>query len=146
MRENNVLPAFAIGNEGVGTSRSPGNYAEALSVGAMDSNDHVATFSSSIKFDRPTEPFQPNCVAPGVNVISAKPGGGVQAMDGTSMATPHVAGVAALLIGSEPDATVDDIEKAILKSCTSLNGVPGIRQGAGLVNPSGALNELRNIH
>jgi subtilisin len=65
-------------------------------------------------------------------------------MDGTSMATAHVAGVAALLIGSEPNASVDDIEFAILKSCTPLTGVPSIRQGAGLVNPSGALNELRN--
>ena len=146
LRENNVLPVFAIGNEFAGSSRSPGNYAEALSVGAVDSNDLVADFSSSIKFDRPEEPFQPNCVAPGVNVISANPGGGVQAMDGTSMATPHVAGVAALLIQSEPNASVDDIEAAILKSCTPLNGVPSIRQGAGLVNPSGALNELRNIH
>jgi subtilisin family serine protease len=146
LRQNNVLPVFALGNEGPGTSRSPGNYPEALSIGAMDSNDHVAAFSSSIRFDRPVEPFQPNCVAPGVNVISAKPSGGVQAMDGTSMATPHVAGVAALLIGSDPDASVDDIEAAILKSCTPLNGVPSIRQGAGLVNPAGALNKLRNIH
>ena len=145
LRENNVLPVFAIGNEGPGTSRSPGNYPEALSVGMVDSNDHVDFRSSSIKFDREIEPFQPNCVAPGVNVISAKPGGGVQAMDGTSMATPHVAGVAALLIQSKPNASVDDIEAAILKTCTPLNGVPIIRQGAGLVNPSGALNELRNI-
>jgi subtilisin len=146
LRQNNVLPVFGIGSEGPGTSRSPASYPEALSVGAMDSNDHVADFSSSIKFDRPIEPFQPDCVAPGVNVISPKPGGGVQAMDGTSMATPHVAGVAALLIGSDPDASVDDIEAAILKTCTPLNGVPSIRQGAGLVNPSSALNKLRNIH
>jgi subtilisin len=64
LRENNVLPVFAIGNEFANSSRSPGSYPEALSVGAMDSNDQVADFSSSIKFNRPIEPFQPDCVPP----------------------------------------------------------------------------------
>ena len=125
LRENGVLPVFAIGNEGPGTSRSPGNYPEALSVGAIDSNDHVAAFSSSIKFDRPIEPYQPDCVAPGVNVNSAKPGGGIQSMDGTSMATPHVAGVAALLFGSQPNSSVDDIQLAILKTVPLLRACLG---------------------
>jgi len=76
LRDRGVLPVFAVGNEGPGTSRSPGNYVEALSVGAMDDNDKVADFSSSQRFDRPDNPLVPDLVAPGVGVMSAKPGGG----------------------------------------------------------------------
>src|SRR5205814_7481129 len=102
-----VLPVFAIGNEGPGTSRSPGNYTETLSVGAVDRHMRVPAFSSSIHFNRDLDPDQPDLVAPGVGVISARPGGGYMAMDGTSMATPHVTGVAALLWEAKPEATVD---------------------------------------
>jgi subtilisin len=142
LRENGVLPIIAIGNEGFGFSRSPGNYPEALSVGAIDSNDHVARFSSSIRFNRDIEPYQPNCVAPGVNVISAKPGGGVQAMSGTSMATPHIAGVAALILESQPTATADQLEKAILDTCKPLTGEIKERYGNGLIDPTAAIGAL----
>jgi subtilisin len=142
LRENGVLPIIAIGNEGLGFSRSPGNYPEALSLGAIDSNDHIARFSSSIRFNRDIEPYQPDCVAPGVNVVSAKPGGGVQAMSGTSMATPHVAGVAALLFESQPTATDDQVEKAILDTCKPLTGEIQERYGNGLIDPSAAIDAL----
>ncbi|MCP8308798.1 MAG: S8 family serine peptidase [archaeon] len=142
LRSNGVLPVFAIGNEGPGTSRSPGNYAEALSVGAIDSEKQVAYFSSSITFNRPVEPQQPNVVAPGVDVISAKPGGGVQSMDGTSMATPHVAGVAALLFQAKPDASIEQVEEAIQTTCEPLTGIPQERYGFGLANPQKALDKL----
>jgi hypothetical protein len=129
LRQQGVLPVFAIGNEGPGTSRSPGKYAETLAVGALDENDQVASFSSSITFNRTLKPNEPDLVAPGVNVISAKPGGGVQAMDGTSMATPHVAGVAALLLQAVPTATVEQLEQALVGTCDVLPGVPALRQG-----------------
>jgi subtilisin len=79
LRERGVLPVFAVGNEGPGESRSPGNYAEALSVGAHDRAHEVAYFSSSQRFDRKLDPIVPDLVAPGVAVSSAKPGGGYQA-------------------------------------------------------------------
>jgi subtilisin family serine protease len=142
LRERGVLPVFAIGNEGPGTSRSPGNYAEALSVGAIDRDGAVAWFSSSIAFHRPVESHQPNVVAPGVGVVSAKPGGGVQSMDGTSMATPHVAGVAALLLEAQPAATVDQVEHAIQSTCTPLPHHSPLRSGFGLLNPCAALRAL----
>lgn len=145
LRDRGVLPVFAIGNEGPGSSRSPGNYAEALSVGAMDKNNRVADFSSSITFARPAEPNQPNIVAPGVDVISAKPGGGVQSMSGSSMATPHVAGVASLLFQAKPDASVAQIEEAIQTTCTQLPSDPPLRYGFGLVNPREALKKLKAL-
>jgi subtilisin family serine protease len=117
LRDQNILPVFAVGNEGVGTSRYPGNYPEALSVGAHDRFGRVASFSSSQRFERTTDPLVPDLVAPGVGVVSARPGGGFQVMDGSSMATPHVAGLAALLMQAHPDATVDEVEGAIFRSC-----------------------------
>ena len=45
IRSRQVLPVFAVGNEGPGTSRSPGNYSQSLSVGAMDKDHTVADFS-----------------------------------------------------------------------------------------------------
>jgi subtilisin family serine protease len=142
LRQQGVLPVCAIGNEGSGTSRSPGNYAETLAVGAVDQNGQVADFSSSITFNRTLKPNEPDVVAPGVGVISAKPGGGVQSMDGTSMATPHVAGVAALLFQAAPQVTIDQLEQALVGTCTVLPGQLPLRQGAGLVNPAAALEML----
>lgn len=142
LREQGILPVFAIGNEGPNTSRSPGNYAEALSVGAIDSRKHMAGFSSSIVFSRPDEPNQPNVVAPGVNVYSAKAGGGSLTLNGTSMATPHVAAVAALLWQAKPDATVSEIEEAILSTCDIVKKEDAGRFGKGIVNAPHALKQL----
>ncbi len=142
LRQRGILPVFAVGNEGPGTSRSPGNYAEALSVGAMGEDQHVADFSSSRKFDRPGDPLVPDLVAPGVNVISAKPGGGYQAMDGSSMATPHIAGLAAVLMQAAPTATIDEIEQAIFDSCTLLKGDAVERQNRGVPDALVALAKL----
>jgi subtilisin len=145
IRDNGAVFICAIGNEGPGTFRIPGAYAPPLAIGATDSNDRVAPFSSSSIFNRPNDPIQPNLVAPGVNVISAKPGGGVQAMSGTSMATPHVAGLAALLVEHRPNATVHEIETAILESCKPLHGEKKERYGRGLVDAVEAANKLKNI-
>jgi subtilisin len=144
LRQQGVLPVFAIGNEGVGTSRSPGNYAEALSVGACDLSHQVPRFSSSMTFIRPDEPQQPNVVAPGKSVVSAKPGGGVSSLDGTSVAAPHVAGVAALLFEARPTASVAELEAAIQSSCTPLPNDSALRFGFGLVDAPAALQALRS--
>jgi subtilisin len=142
LRQRGVLPVFAVGNEGPGTSRSPGNYSEALSVGAMDRSREVAFFSSSQRFARPIDPVVPDLVAPGVGVISARPGGGFQSMDGSSMATPHVAGLAALLLEAKPNATVDELERALLESCALEPGQSLDRAGHGLPNGPQALKIL----
>jgi subtilisin family serine protease len=142
LRARNVLPVFAVGNEGPGTSRSPGNYAEALSVGASDDDDAVADFSSSQRFRRRRDPLVPDLVAPGVDVISAKPGGGWQAMDGTSMATPHVAGLAALLFEARPRATVTQVERAIFRACARGPSLPEGRCNRGIPSAVRALEEV----
>jgi subtilisin len=117
LRNRGVLPVIAVGNEGPGTSRSPGNYDVVLSVGAGDDKDHVPDFSSSQRFARTADPFVPDLVAPGVAVLSSLPGGKFGKLSGSSMATPHVAGLAAILWQAKPGASVDEIEAAILGSC-----------------------------
>ena len=139
IRARGILPVFAVGNEFPGSSRSPGNYWQALSVGACDEQLEVADFSSSQLFKRKSDPLVPDLVAPGVSVISAKPGGGYQSMDGTSMATPHIAGLAALLWEAKPKATVNQIEKAIFGSCQLSPKMAQMRANRGFPNGPKAL-------
>ena len=142
LRQKGALPVFAVGNEYAGSSRSPGNYPEALSVGACGEDDRVADFSSSQRFNRKKDPVVPDLVAPGVGIVSAKPGGGYQAMDGTSMATPHVAGLAALLLEAVPKAKVSRLEAAILGSCVRPRGMSAERAGRGIHSATKALEAL----
>ena len=117
-----TFPVFAVGNEnifgscGVG-SGSPGNVYEAIGVGATDINDDVADFScgnvvpKSAWSDPPAEwPdswVTPDISAPGVGVISADPNGSYRTLNGTSMATPHTAGMFALMNQASPEISID---------------------------------------
>jgi len=139
LRRNNVLPVIAIGNEGPDTSRSPGNYDNVLSVGACTDADLVADFSSSKRFVRAADPLVADLVAPGTNVLSSVPGGDFAEMDGTSMATPHVAGLAALLLQANPHATIAQLEAAILDSCQRPPTMPEARANRGVPDAVRAL-------
>jgi subtilisin family serine protease len=139
LRERGVLPVIAVGNDGPGRSRYPGNYSEAVSVGAMDESFSVPDFSSSQRFARSIEPFVPDLVAPGVDVISGVPGGGYIMMSGSSMATPHIAGLAALLMEAKPNKTIEEIEAAIFQSCQLKPWMLKTRVNRGLPNAQKAL-------
>jgi subtilisin len=102
----------------------------------------VANFSSSQTFDRPTDPLVPDIVAPGVGVLSCVPGKRFAEMDGASMATPHVAGLAALLQSARPDASASDLEAAILASCTRPSTMPQGRGNRGVPDAVVALAQL----
>jgi len=113
-----------------------------LAVGAINTKDKVARFSGSQIFKRAADHHKPNLVAPGVDIPSAKSGGGLQIRSGTSMAAAHVAGIAALLFQTAPTATVEDVQDALLTTCTPLPESSEDRCGKGLVNPVKALEAI----
>ncbi|HSW03031.1 S8 family peptidase [Aquabacterium sp.] len=143
LRANECLPVIAAGNEGEGSTRSPGNYVQALSVGAAGPSARVPGFSGSEVMVRDVDSIVPDIVAPGVDIWSAAPGGGFQRMQGTSMATPHVAGLAALLFEAFPDASVAQVESAIFASARRSGHMPETRAGRGMPDAVLALAALK---
>jgi len=141
-----IFPVFAIGNEGPGTSRSPGNYPQALSVGAVDARGQVDPSSSSETFPRKLNPLVPDLVLPGVDIISANAGGANFRLDsGTSMAAPHLSGLVALLLEACPTATVNQLQTAICKSCSLAPTMPKNRANLGMPAGPKALAALQTL-
>lgn len=130
-----ILPICAIGNEGRNSTRTPGNCPKSLSVGATNRQGKVAGFSGSSTMVVDNHLYNvPSLVAPGEAVYSSVMTGGYEAWDGTSMATPIVSGVAALIIEEEPTISVDDLREALLDRCLNLGvGVELERQGRGII-------------
>jgi len=137
-RSVGIIPVFAAGNSGPrpNTVGAPGAYKQVLSIGATDSQDKVARFSSRgpVQYNNETY-IKPDVSAPGVDVYSAKPGGGFQNMSGTSMATPHVAGVVALMLQADPEIDHDRVAEILEETALEL-GAPGKdgAYGSGRVN------------
>ncbi|MFE6971490.1 S8 family serine peptidase [Isoptericola sp. NPDC057653] len=107
-----IFEAFAAGNKGNGvtcsTTEAPGAQAPAYGVGAYDAAGKIARFSG-FGPSLVDGSAKPNISAPGVNVRSTWPGSAYLSLDGTSMATPHVAGAVALLWSAAP-SLIGDIE------------------------------------
>ncbi|WP_066188096.1 S8 family serine peptidase [Gracilibacillus timonensis] len=82
--------------------------------------------------------IKPEIVAPGANILSTVPGG-YQALSGTSMASPHVAGVLALIKEAHPDWTPAQLKAAVLTTAKPLPDYLPLEQGAGKINPRAAI-------
>src|SRR5690606_1304557 len=92
----------------------PGACPSAFTVGATNASGTIANFSSrGPALWRSGDVIKPDVSAPGVDVRSAFPGGSYRVWSGTAMATPHVAGLAALVFQSVPGASVDQVVAAI---------------------------------
>jgi thermitase len=113
---NGTLIIAAAGNDGNATLNYPAAYPEVVSVAATDSNDQHASFSN-VNTDV-------EVAAAGVNVLSTVPGGGYASFSGTSMATPHAAGVAAMIAYRFPTLNAAGI-RSKLDAATDDLGTPG---------------------
>lgn len=137
-----IVCTFAAGNEGPNPStiRTPADRIttqfNAFSVGAINSDNlYVASFSSRGPSGCDGLTIKPEITAPGVNIRSANDGGGYVTMSGTSMAAPHIAGVAALLRQFNPEASVEQIKEAIMEGAIDLGDTGEDNDyGHGLVN------------
>ncbi|MFD7813589.1 S8 family serine peptidase [Streptomyces sp. NPDC059785] len=151
--EKGLLFAIAAGNEGEWgdqTIGSPGSAAAALTVGAVDDNDKLASFSS-------TGPgldgaVKPDVTAPGVDITAAAAPGsvidqevgqnpaGYLTISGTSMATPHVAGAAAILKQQHPDWKYAELKGALTGSAKGGAYTP-FEQGSGRIQVDKAITQ-----
>lgn len=132
--DNGVLCTVAAGNTGSDyyTINSPGCAEKALTVGASDKTDKIATFSSRGPIIGANF-VKPDVLAPGVAIYSTLPNGQYASWDGTSMATPHVAGAAALLKELHPEWTPADIKAALMQTAVDI-GEDLWTQGKGRIN------------
>lgn len=113
LRSVGIATAIASGNASSSTGvASPGCISTAIAVGATTESDAVASYSNSNTMV--------DLLAPGSSVTSSIPGGSFATYNGTSMATPHVAGTWALLKQAFPSATVDEILAALITTGTSI--------------------------
>ncbi|MEP0831206.1 S8 family peptidase [Microcoleus sp. AS-A8] len=104
---------MAAGNESASQPSYPANLANqwGIAVGAVDSTNTMANFSNKASI-----PPLDYVVAPGVNIYSTTPGNTYSSFNGTSMATPHVAGVAALMLSANPNLTPAEVESILTKT------------------------------
>ncbi|MEO2042485.1 MAG: S8 family peptidase, partial [Pirellulales bacterium] len=108
-----------------------------ISVAATNRNNNMAGFSH---YGRTTVDIG----APGVEILSTIPGNGYAAFQGTSMAAPHVSGVAALLSAAYPQATVSQLKAAILGSAVPIPSLTGRTLTGGLLNAKNALDWMNH--
>jgi bacillopeptidase F len=124
-----ILPIFAIGNSGPipGTAGTPGNFPIAIGVGATNSSDDIASFSSrgpapdtfpwnnTIYWYRPDwDLIKPDISAPGVSIRVPAPGGGYQLVNGTSFSAAHAVGAVLILCEANPNLSIREIYNLLL--------------------------------
>jgi subtilisin family serine protease len=131
-----VVPVIAAGNDyndfGAGSVSSPGNAEDAITVGAVENNGarRIHADFSSVGPTTISLRLKPDVAAPGVDILSSISGGAWAELSGTSMATPHVAGAAALLLERHPSWTVAQVKSALVQT-----GVDSLDESKHLAGP-----------
>lgn len=164
LHDRGITVVFAAGNEGPGNNTlNPYSVAPwVIGVAAGDKRGHLADFSSRGLQDDAV--YHPTVTAPGVAIVSTKaaltPLGNAgtcadgtlttaetpyyACMDGTSMATPHVAGACALLLEANPSLTPDQIKTIVHNTATPMGGYKDYQTGAGYLNVLAGLDAAKN--
>ncbi len=144
--QSGALFVIAAGNAGAEASMSaPGTADAALTVGAIDSNDQLAYFSS-VGPRYGDYALKPDISAPGVDILADLAGGNADigyytTMSGTSMATPHVAGAAAILAQEHPDWNGQQIKDALMSTSKALPDYTAYQVGDGRVDIAAAITD-----
>ncbi|PKK39903.1 Copper binding protein, plastocyanin/azurin family [Clostridiaceae bacterium JG1575] len=145
-RNAKIFPVFAAGNQRQGEPAPwpgsicvPSNYPESFAVGALDFRDALAPYSKLGPSAYDPNLVKPEVSAPGSGVFSSIPGGGYGKNSGTSMASPLVSGVAALMVCANPAVTVNEISSALCEGARPLTDErypksPNMGYGYGCVN------------
>jgi subtilisin family serine protease len=148
--QHGTLFVIAAGNAGPGqfTVAAPGAATSALTVGAVDSNDKMADFSS--RGPRVGDlAIKPEITAPGVGIVAARAAGTSMgkplnerytAASGTSMATPHVAAAAGILAAKHADWTPEQLKAALVGTAKD-GGFSVYDQGSGRLDIGRAVNQ-----
>jgi subtilisin family serine protease len=135
--ENDILFVAAAGNASTDNDRTPHfpssyDVPNVISVAALDRNDQLASFSNyGVK--------SVAIAAPGVDILSTWLGNEYEEKSGTSMATPVVSGVAALVLAENPRMSVDDLRKKLLASTDPIVALKGKTVTGGRINAAKAL-------
>ena len=135
--EQGILFVAAAGNDGSNNDKRPhypSNYdlPNVISVAALDRNDQLTSFSN----------WGPNTVhiaAPGKDILSTWLNDDYREASGTSMAAPHVAGVAALILAKEPNLSVEKLRDRLLKSVDPIDSLKGKIESGGRLDAAKAL-------
>jgi len=135
--EQGILFVAAAGNNSTNNDKRPhypSNYdlPNVISVAALDRSDELASFSN---FGIKTV----HVAAPGREILSTWLNDQYREASGTSMATPYVAGVAALILANEPKLSMENLRERVLKSVDSLDSLDGKIKSGGRINAEKAL-------
>lgn len=132
-----ILFVAASGNSSEDTDRTPHypssyDLTNVISVAALDNNDQLTSFSNY-------GAKSVHIAAPGKDILSTWLENDFREASGTSMATPVVAGVAALVLAKNPKLSVDELRKRLLKSVDKLDGLKGKVESGGRINAAKAV-------
>ncbi|TVP81285.1 MAG: peptidase S8 [Alkalicoccus sp.] len=134
--EAGILVIAAAGNDGTNwfgsnTINYPARYDSVMAVGALDSNDNRASFSSVGN--------ELEVMAPGADIYSTYPGNSYASLNGTSMAAPHAAGAAALMMHNDSSLSSEDVRSTLNETADHLGS--SFEYGNGVINLPEALSQ-----